>query len=114
MVGHRVNGSSSRAAGTVVVAGGVMGGDLAVVGEDITSEVSEAEAGVGEAAASAVKTASPQRALNESEVAGRCIAVRLLGFEEDYDEEDYFVCHSRAAVRLGPTRSCSNRTADYT
>src|SRR5215469_8838707 len=107
MVGHRVNGSSSRAAGTVVVADGVMGVDLAVVGEDITSEVGEAEA-------SAVKTASPRRALNESEVAGRCIAVRLLGFEEDYDEEGYFVCHSRAAVRLGPTRSCSNCTADYT
>ena len=59
MVRHRVNGSSSRAAGTVVGAGGVMGVDSAVVGEGITSAVSEAEAGVGEAAASAVRRQVP-------------------------------------------------------
>ena len=42
-----------------MVAGGVMGVDSAVVGEGITSAVSEAEAGVGEAAASAVRRQVP-------------------------------------------------------
>ena len=54
MVRQRVNDSSSfstpQAAGTVVVAVGVMGVDSAVVGEDITSEVLVAAAGVGAAA----------------------------------------------------------------
>ena len=68
MVRRRVNDSSSfstpRAAGTVVVAVlvvavGGMGVDSAAVGEDITSAVLVAAAGVGEAAAGAVRRQVP-------------------------------------------------------